>query len=493
MELSRDSNTASRRTIEHELVKLCTLANEHYSAAVKEFGIEQHPVTQVGYKPTARVVGRFPILYFGDLNAYFDSNSKVKIVTVGLNPSDKEFEKERFSEAEISDVQKYTDGLNSYFRSGSSYWKWFDSYERVLNGMSASYKNDPSFENRVLHTDVCSAVATDPTWSKLSSEEKQFLSCKGIELWKSLIAYLNPDIILMSISPRWLPKELAALQNNSFEIKTFEFRKNQTRRKYPFVVTGYFHELPSGKRSLVVSAPAAQMPFGSLGYKGENNFRRQAGEAIIRLISHRRITGRLVIATHNAGKLAEMRELLAPYNVEAISADELGLPEPEETGTTFAANARIKAAAAAQAANLPAFADDSGLAVDALGGQPGIYSARWAGETKDFNGAMARIERLIQERGATTPGQRKAHFVSALCVAWPDGHFEEVEARVDGTLVWPPRGTAGFGYDPVFLPDGHTRTFGEMTSVEKHGLPPHGLGLSHRAKAFVKLAEMCLS
>jgi XTP/dITP diphosphohydrolase len=208
---------------------------------------------------------------------------------------------------------------------------------------------------------------------------------------------------------------------------------------------------------------------------------------------HRRITGRLVIATHNAGKLAEMRELLAPYNVEAISAGELGLPEPEETGTTFAANARIKAAAAAQAANLPAFADDSGLAVDALGGQPGIYSARWAGETKDFNGAMARIERLIQERGATTPGQRKAHFVSALCVAWPDGHFEEVEARVDGTLVWPPRGTAGFGYDPIFLPDGHTRTFGEMTSVEKHGLPPHGLGLSHRAKAFVKLAEMCLS
>lgn len=199
-----------------------------------------------------------------------------------------------------------------------------------------------------------------------------------------------------------------------------------------------------------------------------------------------------MIATHNPGKLAEMRELLAPYGIAAVSAGELGLAEPDETGTTFQANARIKAVAAAQVAKLPAFADDSGLAVDALNGQPGIYSARWAGETKDFHGAMARIERLLQEHGATTPEQRKAHFVSALCVAWPDGHLEEVEARVDGVLVWPPRGTAGFGYDPAFLPDGHTRTFGEMTSDEKHGLPPRGMGLSHRAKAFVKLAEMCL-
>jgi XTP/dITP diphosphohydrolase len=207
---------------------------------------------------------------------------------------------------------------------------------------------------------------------------------------------------------------------------------------------------------------------------------------------HRRITERLVIATHNPGKLAEMRELLAPYGIEAVSAGELGLAEPDETGTTFQANARIKAVAAAQVAELPAFADDSGLAVDALNGQPGIYSARWAGEKKDFYGAMARIERLLQEHGATTPDQRKAHFVSALCVAWPDGHLEEVEARVDGTLVWPPRGTAGFGYDPAFLPDGHTRTFGEMTSDEKHGLPPRGMGLSHRARAFVKLAEACL-
>ncbi|MBR2118981.1 MAG: RdgB/HAM1 family non-canonical purine NTP pyrophosphatase [Pseudomonadota bacterium] len=207
---------------------------------------------------------------------------------------------------------------------------------------------------------------------------------------------------------------------------------------------------------------------------------------------HRRITGRLVIATHNPGKLAEMRELLAPYGVEAVSAAELGLAEPDETGTTFQANARIKAMAAAQATKLPAFADDSGLAVDALDGQPGIYSARWAGEDKNFLAAMSQIERLLQERGAKEPAQRKAHFVSALCVAWPDGHQEDVEARVDGTLVWPPRGTAGFGYDPAFLPDGHTRTFGEMTSIEKHGLPPHGMGLSHRAKAFVKLAEMCL-
>jgi len=206
----------------------------------------------------------------------------------------------------------------------------------------------------------------------------------------------------------------------------------------------------------------------------------------------RKISGQLVIATHNPGKLAEMRELLAPHGVEAVSAADLGLAEPEETGGSFAANARIKAMAAAKAAQLPAFADDSGLAVDALDGAPGIYSARWAGENKDFTAAMSRIERLLQERGATQQAQRKAHFVSALCVAWPDNHVEEIEARVDGTLVWPPRGTAGFGYDPMFLPDGHDRTFGEMSSIEKHGLPPLGKGLSHRARAFVKLAEICL-
>jgi XTP/dITP diphosphohydrolase len=206
----------------------------------------------------------------------------------------------------------------------------------------------------------------------------------------------------------------------------------------------------------------------------------------------RLITGPLVVATHNPGKLAEMRELLAPYGIAAISAAELGLAEPDETGDSFAANARIKAVSAAQSAKLPAFADDSGLAVDALDGAPGIYSARWAGPAKDFTAAMTRIERLLQERGARTPTQRTAQFVSALCVAWPDDHLEEVEARVAGTLVWPPRGTAGFGYDPIFLPDGHARTFGEMSSVEKHGLPPLGSGLSHRARAFIKLAEQCL-
>ena len=210
------------------------------------------------------------------------------------------------------------------------------------------------------------------------------------------------------------------------------------------------------------------------------------------MTQHRRIAGKLVIATHNPGKLAEMRELLAPHGVEAISAGELGLGEPDETGETFTANARIKAIAAAGAAQLPAFADDSGLVVEALDGAPGIFSARWAGPSKDFNAAMTRIERLLQERGATQATKRGAHFVSALCVAWPDGHLEEVEARADGTLVWPPRGSAGFGYDPMFLPDGFERTFGEMTSIEKHGLPPLGLGLSHRARAFVKLAEICL-
>jgi XTP/dITP diphosphohydrolase len=207
---------------------------------------------------------------------------------------------------------------------------------------------------------------------------------------------------------------------------------------------------------------------------------------------HRRLSGRLVIATHNPGKLVEMRELLAPYGIDATSAGELGLPEPDETGTSFCANARIKAEAAAKAAGLPAFADDSGLVVDALDGDPGIYSARWAGPDKDFFRAMATIDEKLRQRGATTPAQRKAHFVSALCVAWPDGHVEDFEARVDGTLVWPPRGNKGFGYDPMFLPDGYERTFGEMSSEEKHGLPPRGLGLSHRARAFVKLAEACL-
>jgi XTP/dITP diphosphohydrolase len=206
----------------------------------------------------------------------------------------------------------------------------------------------------------------------------------------------------------------------------------------------------------------------------------------------RHLIGPVVIATHNPGKLAEMRDLLAPYGIEAQSAGELGLPEPEETGATFAANARIKAMAAANAAGRVAFADDSGLAVDALGGEPGIYSARWAGPNKDFGAAMGRIHGLLVERGVTTPEQRRAHFVAALCLAWPDDHVEEFEGRVDGVVVWPPRGDKGFGYDPIFLPDGFTRTFGEMSADEKHGLPPRGKGLSHRARAFVKLAQACL-
>jgi XTP/dITP diphosphohydrolase len=208
---------------------------------------------------------------------------------------------------------------------------------------------------------------------------------------------------------------------------------------------------------------------------------------------HRPITGRLVIATHNKGKLAEMRDLLARYGVEAVSASELNLPEPEETGTTFAANARLKAEAAALASGLPAFADDSGLVVDALDGAPGIYSARWAGEAKDFRHAMEKVEAGLRERDAFTPEGRKAHFVSVLAVAWPDGHVEEFDGTVDGRLVWPPRGEQGFGYDPMFRPDGFDLTFGEMTADQKHGLPPKGQGLSHRARAFLKLAEACLA
>jgi XTP/dITP diphosphohydrolase len=207
---------------------------------------------------------------------------------------------------------------------------------------------------------------------------------------------------------------------------------------------------------------------------------------------HRAISGRVVIATHNPGKLVEIRDLLAPYGITALSARELGLSEPDETGTTFRDNARIKAQAAAKASGLPAFADDSGLVVDALGGAPGIHSARWAGPERNFQHAMETIEEKLRERGAATPERRKAHFVSALCVAWPDGHVEDFEARVTGTLVWPPRGNQGFGYDPIFLPDGQQRTFGEMSREEKHGLPPHGKGRSHRARAFMKLAEACL-
>jgi XTP/dITP diphosphohydrolase len=205
----------------------------------------------------------------------------------------------------------------------------------------------------------------------------------------------------------------------------------------------------------------------------------------------RRLSGKIVIATHNAGKLREMRELLAPYGVEAVSAGELALGEPEETGADFTANALIKAQAAAHAAGLPAFADDSGLCVEALGGAPGIFSARWAGESKDFAAAMEQIRAEVEKTGAKKPW--RAHFISALALVWPDGHVEQFEGRVDGDLVFPPKGTAGFGYDPCFRPDGHDRTFGEMTAEEKHGIPADGSrALSHRARAFQALARGCL-
>jgi XTP/dITP diphosphohydrolase len=200
-----------------------------------------------------------------------------------------------------------------------------------------------------------------------------------------------------------------------------------------------------------------------------------------------------VIATHNPGKLQEMRDLLARYGIATEAAGDLGLAEPQETGKTFADNARIKAVAAARASGKVSFADDSGLVIDALDGEPGIHSARWAGPDKDFRAAMNRIQTLLIERGAKAPEQRRAHFVAALCLAWPDGHVEDFEGRVDGIAVWPPRGDKGFGYDPLFRPDGFDRTFGQMSAEEKHGLPPQGKGLSHRARAFLKLADACLT
>jgi XTP/dITP diphosphohydrolase len=186
--------------------------------------------------------------------------------------------------------------------------------------------------------------------------------------------------------------------------------------------------------------------------------------------------GRLVIATHNPGKVEEIAALLAPFGMETVSAGALGLPEPEETGHSFEANAALKAHAAAAASGLPALADDSGLVVPALGGAPGIYSARWAGPANDFAAAMARVERELGDRG------RGASFVAVLALAWPDGHAELFRGEVPGWLVWPPRGDRGFGYDPMFVPDGGTLTFGEIDPAEKHRI-------SHRARAFAKLVE----
>jgi XTP/dITP diphosphohydrolase len=187
----------------------------------------------------------------------------------------------------------------------------------------------------------------------------------------------------------------------------------------------------------------------------------------------------LIIASHNPGKVREINDLLNPFGIMIRSASELSLEEPEETGDTFVTNAILKAEAAAYAAQLPALADDSGLVVEALGGDPGIYSARWAGPGKDFTVAMEKIETLLKPESVRT-----AKFVCALALAWPDGHVETFEGLVKGDLVWPPRGLLGFGYDPMFLPNGRVETFGEMNQVEKHTI-------SHRADAFGKLVAAC--
>jgi XTP/dITP diphosphohydrolase len=209
--------------------------------------------------------------------------------------------------------------------------------------------------------------------------------------------------------------------------------------------------------------------------------------------------GPVVVASHNPGKVREIVDLLAPFGIPVTSAAELKLAEPEETGATFEENAVLKARTAAIASGLLALADDSGLAVDALGGGPGLYSARWAGPEKDFAAAMRNVEDRLQVEGATTPDRRRAHFISVLALAAADGECETFLGQVDGTLVWPPRGDQGFGYDPIFLPDGYSRTFGEMSAEEKHGWRPGGASveekeaLSHRARAFRAFAARFLS
>jgi XTP/dITP diphosphohydrolase len=204
-------------------------------------------------------------------------------------------------------------------------------------------------------------------------------------------------------------------------------------------------------------------------------------------------TRRIVVASHNRGKLEEIAALIAPFGFEAKSAADYGLPEPAETGTTFEQNAYTKAFAAASATGLPALSDDSGLCVDALGGQPGVYTADWAekpdGTGRDFMMAMEKTEAALAAAGANDPARRKGRFVSVLCMAWPDGHAEYFRGEVEGTLIWPPRGGKGHGYDPVFMPDGHARTFGEMDAAEKNGI---GAPLSHRARSFAKFEKAML-
>ncbi|MCP8897254.1 RdgB/HAM1 family non-canonical purine NTP pyrophosphatase [Shinella daejeonensis] len=207
-------------------------------------------------------------------------------------------------------------------------------------------------------------------------------------------------------------------------------------------------------------------------------------------------TKTIVVASHNAGKIREIEDLIAPFGFSARSAADLKFDEPEETGTTFEENAAIKALASARAAGLPALSDDSGIVIDALGGAPGVYTANWAEKadgTRDFSMAMEKVEKALAEKGAVAAKDRTARFVSVLCLAWPDGHTEMFRGEVEGQVVWPPRGARGFGYDPVFQPDGHETTFGEMSAEEKHGWKPGDpTALSHRARAFRLFVETCL-
>ncbi|HEV7246412.1 MAG TPA: RdgB/HAM1 family non-canonical purine NTP pyrophosphatase [Shinella sp.] len=208
-------------------------------------------------------------------------------------------------------------------------------------------------------------------------------------------------------------------------------------------------------------------------------------------------TKTIVVASHNAGKIREIEDLIAPFGFSAKSAAELNFEEPDETGTTFEENATIKALASAKASGLPALSDDSGLVVDALDGAPGVYTANWAetaNGTRDFAMAMEKVEKALAEKGVSEAKDRTARFVSVLCLAWPDGHTELFRGEVEGQVVWPPRGTQGFGYDPVFQPEGYETTFGEMSAEQKHGWKPgDAAALSHRARAFKIFVETCLT
>lgn len=207
-------------------------------------------------------------------------------------------------------------------------------------------------------------------------------------------------------------------------------------------------------------------------------------------------TRTIVVASHNAGKIREIADLIGPFGFSAKSAAELSFAEPDETGTTFEENAAIKALASAKASGLPALSDDSGLVIDALDGAPGVYTANWAERengTRDFPWAMQKVETALQDKGATTPEARTARFVSVLCLAWPDGHTEMFRGEVEGVIAPEPRGTQGFGYDPIFQPDGFDTTFGEMSAEQKHGWKPgDARALSHRARAFKIFVETCL-